>query len=397
MKTPVPPPNLYDNTAENWCAGLDMEKTQMAVVRAWKASQIVAIASDTQVVLTCEATDTVAIAELRQRTQLPTAPLTLLYQDLFRLAEDTEVDAADMLVLQARDGSSLRLTWQSDPWTDLDWSSLVPGLTRIPVAMAPGSFYQGLLEQLDGPIAVLVVLDSNAADFVLDMPDEDWPVLISRCLEHSPLRQRSIVHTTTTAPAYSTFESRLESLLEDAAVLPAQSPTLLVCWDERVDKPAYWTCQEEVLQPLSTVFAAPADLLQEVARRCYPRREWTYEHEAAALLEAAAHRYFREAQPQQQLSWLSSAALPTDWPSKLLEQVAAGLAAGLTLNYLSARLFISIADALGQIAKTEGYQSLALTGDYFRNAWLVDLLDLFWGKSLKLHYHQSLSPANRLP
>lgn len=136
---------------------------------------------------------------------------------------------------------------------------------------------------------------------------------------------------------------------------------------------------------MGRLFDAAAAVLLDIDRQ-------SFEGEAAMHLEAQAHRYFRQALPRRELSYLFGEALPDHLPRFLLTRLTADRQQGVDTTVAAARFHCTLADYAGRIVRRHGGEVMVCSGGVFQNSWLVDLVDFFWGKEFALYFHKSLAP-----
>jgi hydrogenase maturation protein HypF len=119
----------------------------------------------------------------------------------------------------------------------------------------------------------------------------------------------------------------------------------------------------------------------------------SFHGEAAMLLENAAHRYFHHNRPTLYYSYLKNHNVTAINISEFLVQsVLEDLSKGYDLEFIAAKVHISLADYIKQTAESYGIKKVAFSGGVFQNAWLTDLLILFMGDDFDLYFHKELSP-----
>lgn len=136
---------------------------------------------------------------------------------------------------------------------------------------------------------------------------------------------------------------------------------------------------------IGRLFDAAAAVLLDIDRQ-------SFEGEAAMQLEAQAHRYFRQALPRKELSYLYDRDLPDHLPRFLLTRLAEDRQQGGDRTVAAARFHCTLADYAGRIAQRHGAEVVVCSGGVFQNSWLVDLVDFFWGKEFALYFHKALAP-----
>ena len=165
------------------------------VIEAWHEGAIVAIKGIGGYLLTCDATQTEAVATLRRRKQRPTKPFAMMYPNLATLLTDAEVTEAAAQQLQSPAAPIVLLDMKESPLSGFDRAGIAPGLHKIGAMLPNAPLFELLLRDFGKPIvatsgnishAPLVYEDETAqhelsgiADFILThnrpivMPQDD--------------------------------------------------------------------------------------------------------------------------------------------------------------------------------------------------------------------------------
>jgi hydrogenase maturation factor HypF (carbamoyltransferase family) len=361
-----------------------------AAVEGLNEGRIIAIQHPSGFQLLADAAHPKAIQRLRQRKGT-LLPLPLLYHELFILAEDLEVDAADMLALQSPENPIVLLTRNADPLSPLAFDALAPGLSRIGAALPGTPLLMHLMAHWQKPAVMSSANRHGAppathpqrdrtqlaalADAILfQLPPYEAPVPQPPILLHSPMNRTEIRFRTGTesqAPLDELMVIRQRTKLETVN-------SLGLFWDER----GY--LQYRITGRHSTPLLIEGDwggLFKNAAAILLGMSEVHYPYEAVMRLESAAHAYFRHNFPKLTLSFLQDWDGRTAIPDYLLKAVAEAHSQGHEAALIAARLHLSLADYAGRQAEAQQADSILLSGRYFKNAWLLDLICRFWGSA----------------
>ena len=116
----------------------------------------------------------------------------------------------------------------------------------------------------------------------------------------------------------------------------------------------------------------------------------SFEGEAAMKLEAMATNYYRENECLEYYSAFTSTSKPS--AKKLLYQIMDDLEDGVSKEKIAFKFHLSLIKIIEEIAKTQHYRKIAMSGGVFQNALLVDIAIDILGEDFELFYQQDLSP-----
>jgi hydrogenase maturation protein HypF len=139
-------------------------------VEAWAQGKKVAIKGIGGYLITCDATNEEAIVQLRRMKNRPTKPLAVMYHDFLMMAEDVDVDAQAMLLLQSDAAPIVLLPKKKDPWSSIAFEAVAPGLHKVGVMLPYTPLYALLLKHYSKPI---VATSGNLSGDPIEYINED--------------------------------------------------------------------------------------------------------------------------------------------------------------------------------------------------------------------------------
>lgn len=178
-------------------------------VSALEAGKIIAIKGIGGYLITCDATNKEVIRRLRGLKNRPSKPLAVMYHDFLLMAEDVDVDVVAMLELQRASSPIVLLPKKKDPWSNIAFDEIAPGLKKVGVMLPYTPLYVMLLKKFGRPIIAtsgnmsgdpIEFIESNARDLLspivdlfihnnrsITVPQDDSVIAIS------PLKKRRVV------------------------------------------------------------------------------------------------------------------------------------------------------------------------------------------------------------
>ena len=136
----------------------ESENAQALTVEAIKKGNIVAVKGLGGFHLLCDATNTKAVAELRERKQRPVKPFAVIFPNINTLRESAEISTEEAELISSKEKPIVIVTKRPDSTlSDL----IAPGLDRLGVFLPYTPLHHLLLEALDLP---LVATSANLSD-----------------------------------------------------------------------------------------------------------------------------------------------------------------------------------------------------------------------------------------
>lgn len=105
------------------------------VVAAWQAGQIVAIKGVGGYLLTCDATQSTAVATLRQRKNRPTKPFALMFPDVDTLQQAVVASPEALSILQSPASPIVLLPLREEASLEIAQAEVAPSLTHLGVML----------------------------------------------------------------------------------------------------------------------------------------------------------------------------------------------------------------------------------------------------------------------
>ncbi len=147
-----------------------LEKT----LQAWHAGNIVAIKGIGGYLLTCDATNALAVSGLRRRKNRPTKPFALMYPGLNCLAADVLLSKKRREALQSPVAPIVLLPLKKQPSSGIALSEIAPGLEQLGVMLPYAPLFVLLLEKFGKPI---VATSGNASGSPIVFRETELPQL----------------------------------------------------------------------------------------------------------------------------------------------------------------------------------------------------------------------------
>ena len=136
---------LYDSKGRELCR--DSERALKKVIQYWDQGKIVAIKGIGGYVLTCDATSTEAIENLRKRKHRPSKPFAIMYPDLGMLQKDVELDQMEIEILNSTI-SPILLARSIKGNSNFLKELIAPKISRLGVMLPYTPLYSLLVEKI---------------------------------------------------------------------------------------------------------------------------------------------------------------------------------------------------------------------------------------------------------
>ncbi|MCO6487590.1 MAG: carbamoyltransferase HypF [Phaeodactylibacter sp.] len=159
------------------------------ISRLWAEGTIVAIKGIGGFLLTCDATNTAAIEELRRRKNRPAKPFALMYPDIETLKRDTRLDEAAEKLLTSPAAPIVLLPAAERPPSGIALEQIAPGLEQIGAMLPYAPLYELLMQQFRRPI---VATSGNASGAPICYEDDDALNTLSSIADYLLLNNRDI-------------------------------------------------------------------------------------------------------------------------------------------------------------------------------------------------------------
>ena len=128
----------------------------------WNDGKIVAIKGIGGYLLTCGASNEIAIKELRKRKHRPAKPFALMFPDLNHLQDEVEIHELEKKELECVAAPIILLQLKGNTNTRLALHEVAPNLSKIGVMLPYAPLYELLLQQFKKPIVATSGNISNA-------------------------------------------------------------------------------------------------------------------------------------------------------------------------------------------------------------------------------------------
>lgn len=151
----------------------------------WNAGKIVAIKGIGGYLLTCDATNSNAIQELRLRKHRPTKPFALMFPDINLLENEVHINEQERKELQSTASPIVLLRLKEDAQSRLALNEITPQLSKVGVMLPYSPLYELLLQKFKKPI---VATSGNISDAPIVFDDE------TAMKELNPIADYILVH-----------------------------------------------------------------------------------------------------------------------------------------------------------------------------------------------------------
>lgn len=141
---------LYDNRLV--MIEEDQEKIIKTVCKLWNEGHIVAIKGIGGYLLTCDATNSTAIKELRRRKHRPAKPFALMFSGMAHLQKEACINEQEEKELKSSAAPIVLLQLKETLKSQLPFHEIAPRLTRIGAMLPYSPLYQLLLQQFSKAI-----------------------------------------------------------------------------------------------------------------------------------------------------------------------------------------------------------------------------------------------------
>lgn len=151
----------YSQTNSCQTCGVKMELNQptlnsqdalAGILKAWTEGKIVAIKGIGGYLLTCDATNPLAIKTLRERKNRPTKPFALMYPDLATVEKDTELTETQKKLLKSPESPIVLLDTKRNMPSGIAKADIAPNLNQIGVILSYTPLFALLLHEFQKPI-----------------------------------------------------------------------------------------------------------------------------------------------------------------------------------------------------------------------------------------------------
>ncbi len=139
------------------------------IIEQWNNGKIIAIKGIGGYLLTCDATNSKVIKQLRKLKNRPTKPFALMYHDIYELGEDVEMGIGEKLELESVASPIVLLSIKGDRMTPIDVDIIAPNLNILGVMMPYTPLFKMLLDKFKKPI---VATSGNVSNSTIIYKDE---------------------------------------------------------------------------------------------------------------------------------------------------------------------------------------------------------------------------------
>lgn len=148
---------------------IDQEEILNRVIALWNEGAVIAIKGIGGYLITCDATRPEVVRRLRSLKGRPSKPFAVMYEDLFMMAEDVDIDSAAMLALESSEAPIVLLNKKADPWSEIAFEDVAPGLSKVGVMLPYTPLYHLLLRKFKKPI---IATSGNLSGDPIEYRDE---------------------------------------------------------------------------------------------------------------------------------------------------------------------------------------------------------------------------------
>ena len=159
------------------------------ICHLWEAGKIIAIKGIGGFLLTCDATNALAVEELRRRKHRPTKPFALMYPGIPALALDTELSKEAKQLLLSPAAPIVLLPVKPNPASGIAVEPIAPGLGQIGAMLPYAPLYEWLLQSFQRPI---IATSGNISGAPICYEDEDALESLSGIADYLLLNNRPI-------------------------------------------------------------------------------------------------------------------------------------------------------------------------------------------------------------
>ncbi len=151
---------LYDSNQD--IVEEDQGKIIIRICDLWNDGMVVAIKGIGGYLLTCDASNDIAIKELRKRKHRPAKPFALMFPDFNHLQDEVEIHEKEKKELESAAAPIVLLHLKKNYNTKLALHEIAPKLSKIGVILPYAPLYELLLQQFKKPIVATSGNISNA-------------------------------------------------------------------------------------------------------------------------------------------------------------------------------------------------------------------------------------------
>lgn len=151
---------LFDNKQNN-IEG-DQSKVINSICKLWSDGKIVAIKGIGGYLLTCDASNTTTVKELRNRKHRPAKPFALMFPNLHSLEKEVQLNDTAISELTSVASPIVLLQLKGDVQSELALDEIAPRLSMIGAMLPYAPLYELLLQQFSKPIIATSGNISNA-------------------------------------------------------------------------------------------------------------------------------------------------------------------------------------------------------------------------------------------
>jgi len=179
--------SFYDNNRA--LLSSDNDSIQRQISDLWQADKIIAIKGIGGFLLTCDATNAAAVAELRRRKHRPAKPFALMYPDIPSLKNDVELpDGAEQLLLSPA-APIVLLPAKPQPASGIALEAIAPGLGQIGAMLPYAPLYELLMQNFQRPI---IATSGNVSGAPICFENEEALDALSGIADYILLNNRDI-------------------------------------------------------------------------------------------------------------------------------------------------------------------------------------------------------------